>query len=64
VFDIVELALQSGYPLEFRQEAAQVSSFAEGEEFVENYCRQRGIALDDRISLGKFNKVEPLNFKT
>jgi hypothetical protein len=42
----------------------QVASFAEGEELVESYCRQRGMPLDDRISLSKFNKVEPLNFRT
>lgn len=64
VFDIVEVALAGGYPVGFRQEAEQVASFAEGEELVENYCRRRGIPLDDRISLRSNNKVEPLVFRT
>ena len=64
VFDIVEVAVAGGYPVEFKQEAEQVASFAEGEELVESYCRKRGIPVDDRISLKSNNKVEPLVFRT
>jgi hypothetical protein len=64
IFDIVEVSVAGGYPSEFKSEAAQISTFAEGEEFVDNFCRRRGVPLDDRISLNKVNKVEPLHFQT
>lgn len=46
-----------------RAEAGKVTSFAEGEEFVDHYCRKRGISLEERINLGRAG-MEPLNFRT
>lgn len=57
----MEGAVGGGYPGDLKAEAGKVTSFAEGEEFVDHYCRRRGISLDERIYLGK---VEPLNFRT
>lgn len=45
LFAIVEKSICNGYPLDFKQEASNVRTFAEGEEFVESFCRRRGIEL-------------------
>lgn len=57
----MEGAVGGGYPGDLKAEEGKVTSFAEGEEFVDNYCRRRGIFLEERINL---RMVEPLNFRT
>lgn len=59
----MEGAVGGGYPGDLRAEAGKVTSFAEGEEFVDHYCRKRGISLEERINLGRAG-MEPLNFRT
>ncbi len=50
--------------MEFKAEANQVTSFAEGEELVDNYCRRKGIILDERVALKRKVYVEPLRFQS
>lgn len=40
-----------------------MTSFADGEEFVDHYCRKRGISLEERINVGRVG-MEPLHFQT
>jgi hypothetical protein len=54
---VVEKATNGGFPRDFKSDSTSVGSFAEGEEFVENYARKIGIIIDDRISQPRRPKV-------
>jgi hypothetical protein len=47
------------FPAYFSMELQKLRNFEEGEEFLSNFCRKNGIALDQRISLEKANRVGP-----
>lgn len=59
----MEGAVSGGYPADLRAEAGKVTSFAEGEEFVDHYCRKRGISFEERINVGRVG-IETLHFQT
>lgn len=44
------------YPIDFRIEAANVRTFAEGEELIQNYCRNRNIELKENIPFWDYIK--------
>jgi len=57
LFETVEQAAINGYPSDFKNETKKIRSFGEGEEFIDNYCRSKGIELERGIYSEKVNRV-------